>query len=68
MGRFIASLHANVVDKFLEAEIDGQALLLLHMEHLSTLLALKPGPALKINAALVSIRQAGPRGPQTSLK
>lgn len=43
-------------DKFLEEEIDGQALMLIKEEHLVQSMGIKLGPALKISAHLRSLK------------
>ena len=43
-------------DRFLEEEIDGQALMLIKEEHLVHSMGIKLGPALKISAHLRSFK------------
>ena len=47
---------SQYADKFLEEEIDGQALMLIKEEHLVHSMGIKLGPALKISAHLRSFK------------
>lgn len=58
VGEFVSKICADAGATFVSAQIDGEALLLLKMNHLTEHLSIKLGPALKILAALENVQKA----------
>ena len=54
---FIKATCSEAADKFRRHEIDGQAMMLLRVEHLVSVMGFKLGPALKILARINAMRE-----------